>query len=91
MYRKIKNVHTPQPLRKAPQHPIFTYHPQITETSTFTISRAILLGGTSSWSSFQADTSALTEPEAKRLLLQMAEKEPCLLFDIMKQNTPGTV
>ena len=61
------------------------------ETSTFTIFRAILLGGTSSSSSFQADISALTEPEAKGLLLQMAEREPGLLFDIMRQNTPRTV
>ena len=61
------------------------------ETGTFTIFRAILLGGTSSSSSFQADISALTEPEAKGLFLQMAEREPGLLFDIMRQNTPRTV
>ncbi|KAI0230997.1 hypothetical protein LSAT2_018640 [Lamellibrachia satsuma] len=39
----------------------------------------------------QADISALTEQEAKGLLLQMAEREPGLLFDIMRQNTPRTV
>ena len=42
--------------------PFFTYRPQITETSMFTIFRAILLGGTSSLSSFQADIRALNEP-----------------------------
>ena len=61
------------------------------ETSTFTIFRAILLGGTSSSSSFQAGISALTEQEVKGLLLQMAEREPGLLFDIMRQNTPRIV
>ena len=78
-------------IERGPQHPIFTYHPQIMETSTFTIFRAILLCGTSSSSSSQADISALTEQEAKVLLLQMAKREPGLLFDIMRQNTPRTV
>ena len=91
LQRKIKKIHTPQPLSEADQYPIFTYHPQIMETSTFTIFRAILLGGTSSSSSFQADICALTEQEAKELLLQMAEREPGFLFDIMRQNTPRTV
>ena len=39
-------------------HGNLQYHLQIMETSTFTIFRAILLGGTSSSSSFQADISA---------------------------------
>ena len=64
MQSKIKTIPHTTTIDRGPQHPIFTYHPQINETSTFAIFRAILLGGTSSSSSFQADISALTEQEA---------------------------